>query len=465
MTRSVDVVVIGGGPGGYVAAIRAAQLGLETVIVEKDPELGGTCLHRGCIPTKAWLHTAEVLDGARHASDFGVMIEGSPSVDLERAASYRGKVVSKNARGVAHLIKKNGVERVHGWGSLDGANRVRVRAEDAEQAFRARNVVIATGSVPRPFPLAPTDGRHIVDSDQLLEMDRVPESLLVLGGGAVGCEFASVFASLGSDVTLVELLPHLVPQEDDDVSAELEKSFRRRGIEVLTNSRLVSATPGAAGASVKLSTPDGELDRSFDVVLVAIGRQAVLEGVGLEEAGVSVENGFVTVNEWMQTSQPSVYAIGDVVATPWLAHVASAEGMLAAEHMAGEDCSPINYDLVPSCTYCSPEVASVGLTEREARARGYDVETGRFPFAASGKAAILGRGDGFVKLIRERRYDELLGAHIIGPHATDLVAEACVALRLESTTEELFRAMHAHPTLSEVIPEAAMVALGRGVHV
>ena len=414
MASTADVVVIGGGPGGYVAAIRAAQLGLETVIVEKDAELGGTCLHRGCIPTKAWLHTAEVLDESRHAADFGVVLDGAARVDLELAASYRHKVVAKNARGVAHLIKKNGVERLSGWGSLDGPGVVRVRSDSGESTIQTRHIVIATGSVPRPFPLAPTDGEHIVDSDQLLEMDRLPDSLLVLGGGAVGCEFASIFASLGSQVALVELLPHLVPQEDDDVSAELEKSLRRRGIEVLTNSRLVSASARPDAVDTEVHTPDGELRRSFDVVLVAVGRQAVLDGVGLESAGVAVENGFVAVNEWMQTSVPSIYAIGDVVQTPWLAHVASAEGVLAAEHMAGEDCRPIDYDLVPACTYCSPEVASVGLTEREARARGYDVEVGRFPFAASGKAAILGRGDGFVKLVRERRYDELLGAHIIG---------------------------------------------------
>jgi dihydrolipoamide dehydrogenase len=460
-----DLIIIGSGPGGYVAGIRAGQLGLKVAVVEKDPKFGGTCLHRGCIPTKALLHTAEVLEQARHAEDFGVLL-ADPRLDMLKAQVYKRKVVDKNAKGVEFLFKKNKVEGLTGTARLVGPHAVEIESGGKTSTMTARNVMIATGSVPREIPIAPSNGTTILNSDHILDLERVPASLVVLGAGAVGTEFASIFASFGSKVTLVEMLPRILPIEDEEVSAELERALRKRGIDVLAGTSMTKVEPQANGVRVtldkggKLSTIDAE------VLLVAVGRKPVTEGLGFEAQGVALERGYVKVNEWMQSSVPHVYAIGDVVPTPWLAHVASAEGILAVEHMAAyEGARPVNYDLVPSCTYCEPEVGSVGLTEAKAKERGYDVQVGKFPFSALGKASIVGKTTGFVKIVREKKYDEVLGVHIIGPHATDLIAEACVALRLESTTEELFRTMHAHPTLSEAVAEAAHAAWGHAIHV
>jgi dihydrolipoamide dehydrogenase len=343
---------------------------------------------------------------------------------------------------------------------------VTVEGDGGTTSYRAKNVLIATGSVPREIPVAPTDGEKIINSDHALELSsRVPKSMVVLGAGAVGCELASIYASFGSEVTLVEMLPRVLPIEDEEVSEELRKALRKRGIKVLTSTTLKSAETSDAGVALTLEEQGGEaLALDAEVLLVAVGRAPVSAGIGLEELGVAIDRGYVEVNEFMQTAVPHVYAIGDVVATPWLAHVASSEGILAAEHMAGREARPLDYDRVPSCTYCEPEVASVGLTEAAAMERGFEVVTGKFPFSALGKAAILGRTGGFVKIVREAKYDELLGVHIIGAHATDLIAEACVALQVESTTEELFRTMHAHPTLSEAVMEAAHAAFGHSIH-
>lgn len=463
-----DLVVIGSGPGGYVAAIRAGQLGLRVALVEKDDRFGGTCLHRGCIPTKAYLHTASLFESIGKSSDFGVDVLVAPRFDGDKALAYRDRVIDKNAKGVAYLLDKNGVETVHGFGSLDAEERrVVVKKPDGTTThLPTRNVLLATGSVPRELPFAPTNGTTVINSDHALRRPDVPESVVVLGAGAVGCEFASIYASLGAYVTLVELLPSVLPLEDADLQREAGRQFARRGIAVKTGTRLSSVQAREGGVDVELLASDGEAEKiSASVMLVAVGREPVTEGLGLEAVGVRTdERGFVEVDEWMETSSPGIYAIGDVVPTPWLAHVASAEGILVAERIADADCRPIDYDLVPSCTYCEPEVASVGLTEAEAQARGFDVAVGKFPFSALGKAAVLGKTEGFVKVVRETRYDQVLGVHIIGAHATDLIAEACVALRIESTTEELFRTMHAHPTLSEAVAEAAQVALGRGLH-
>jgi len=460
-----DLVVIGSGPGGYVAAIRAAQLGLATAVVEKDPKLGGTCLHRGCIPTKALLHTAALLDEVRRAADFGVAV-GQAELDLGKAHAYKDRVVTKNAKGIEFLFRKNKIDSLHGRGRLAGPHRVEVTAADGTRAVSARYVLIATGSVPRELPFAPTDGERVVSSDHLLELDRLPASIAVLGAGAVGCEFASIYASFGSRVTLIEMLPRLLPLEDEEVSKELLRAFDKRGIACRTGARLTAVEPRDGGLRLTLEQ-DGTEPEALDaeMLLVAVGRAPVSADLGLEELGVEIERGYVKVGPTMQTAVPHVYAIGDVVDTPWLAHVASHEGILAVEHMAGREVRPIDYDRVPSCTYCDPEVASVGLSEAQARQRGYDVATGTFPLTALGKAAILGKTAGFVKVVRETRYDELLGVHIIGAHATDLIAEACVALQVESTTEELFRTMHAHPTLSEAVMEAAHAAVGHAIHV
>ena len=467
--NNFDLVVLGSGPGGYVAAIRAAQLGLATAVVEKDPKLGGTCLHRGCIPTKALLHTAETLEQIREAGSLGIDV-GAPSLDVARAQKRKQQVVDKNARGIEYLFKKNGITPVRGRGRLAGPGRVEVVGEDGRRTLTARNVLVATGSVPREIPLAPADGERVLNSDQILELQQVPESLVVLGAGAVGTEFASIFASFGSKVTLVEMLPRVLPIEDEEISAELEKALRKRKIGVRTGTTLKAVDSTGEALNLALEK-DGESESlEAETLLVAVGRAPVSADLGLEELGVQLDRGYIQVDEYMRTGAAGVYAIGDVVPTPWLAHVASSEGILAVEHMAGlhetgEGARPIHYDRVPSCTYCEPEVASVGLTEAKARERGYEVETGKFPWTALAKSGILGKTAGFVKVVRETRYDELLGVHILGPHATDLIAEACVALQCESTTEELFRTMHAHPTLSEAVVEAAHAAYGHAIHI
>ena len=464
MADAKDLIIIGSGPGGYVAAIRAAQLGLAVAVVEKDPKFGGTCLHRGCIPTKALLQTASLLDEVGESEKFGVLVEGA-RLDLDRAQAFKQGVVDKNAKGIEYLFKKNKIEGVRGRGRLTGANEVEVRNGDEVRTYTAKNILIATGSVPRDVPTAPTDGNQVVNSDHILELSRIPQSLVVVGSGAVGSEFASIFTSFGSHVTLVEMLPRILPLEDAEVSKELARSFKKRRMEVKAGTRLVEVEKSASKVVVHLETGDQKGAVEAEMVLVAIGRAPVTADLGLEEVGVALERGYVQVNQYMQSSVPHIYAIGDVVPTPWLAHVASAEGIVAVEHMAGEVARPINYDHVPSVTYCEPEVGSVGLSESEARERGYDVAVGKFPFTALAKAAIAGKTGGFVKVVRETKFDELLGVHIIGPHATDLIAEACVALQVESTTEELFRTIHAHPTLSEAMAEAAHAATGHAIHI
>jgi len=458
-----DLIIIGSGPGGYVAGIRAGQLGMKVAVVEKDPKFGGTCTHRGCIPTKALLHTAAVLDEIRDAEDLGIGV-AEPTLDIVKAQVRKQKVVDSNAKGIEFLFKKNKVTGIRGRGRVSGPNEVEVEGPDGKTTYGARFVMIATGSVPRDIPIAPADGERVLNSDHVLELQRVPATLAVLGAGAVGTEFASIYTSFGTKVTLIEMLPRILPIEDEEVSAELQKTLRKRGIEVMTGTKLNAVERTEGG--VKLSLEGGKKNEiEAEMLLVAVGRRPVTDNIGLEELGVEVERGYVKVNQFLQTNVPHVYAIGDVINTPWLAHVASAEAILAVEHMAGKTVRPINYDRVPSCTYCDPEVASVGLTEAKARERGYDVKVGKFPFSALGKARILGKPEGFVKIVRDTKYDELLGVHIIGAHATDLIAEACVALQMEGTDEELFRTMHAHPTLSEAVMEAAHAAHGAAIHI
>ena len=459
-----DLVIVGSGPGGYVAAIRAGQLGLRVACVEKDPKFGGTCTHRGCIPTKALLHAAEMLDQIRHADQFGIGV-AAPTLDSAKTHAYKRDIVDKSAKGIESLFKKYKVEGIRGHGRFTGPNAVEVTAADgAKRTLTTRFGMIATGSVPREIKIAPTDGKSIVNSDHVLEMERVPRSIVVLGAGAVGTEFASVFKSFGSDVTLVEMLPRVLPIEDEEVSKELERLLRKREIKVLTSTQLVRAEKAEHGVRLTLKQGEKESKLEAEMLLVAIGRAPVTEDAGLDKLGLALERGFVPVNGVMQTSVPNVYAIGDVVVTPALAHIASAEGILAVEHMAGKEVRPLNYDRTPSCTYCEPEVGSVGLTEAKARERGFEVQVGKFSFMASGKARILGKAQGFVKVVRDTKYDEVLGVHIVGPHATDLIAEACVALQLEATAEELFRAIHAHPTLSEAVAEAAHASHGHAIH-
>ncbi len=456
-----DVTVIGSGPGGYVAAIRAAQLGLKTAIVEKDKRLGGTCTLRGCIPTKQLLMSAHVYEQMQHAADFGVQASGI-QLAFADVQKRKDKVVLKNSKGIEYLMKKNKITSFNGTGKLALPGKVEVTsATGQKETISTKNIIIATGSVVRPIPGFDTDGQRVVNSDHILEIKDVPKSLIVMGAGAVGVEFASVYSRFGAETTIVELLPRLVPLEDGEVSKELERSFRKRGIKSQVDTRLEKLEKTDQGIVVSGQTSKGEAVRlEAEMLLVAVGRMPYTEGLGLEGTRVKVEKGFIQIDEFQQTGESHVYAIGDVVPSPLLAHLASKEGIVAVEHIAGRsDVRPINLRLVPNCTYCDPEVASVGLSEAKAREQGYDVKVGKFPFSASGKARILGEEEGFVKVVSESKYDEILGVHIIGPHATELIAEACVAMQLESTAEELGRTMHAHPTVSEAVMEAA-----EGVH-
>ena len=461
MAEQFDVTVIGAGPGGYVAAIRAAQVGLKTAIIERDKALGGTCLLRGCIPTKELLHSAHVYDLISDPEEFGVSVTGL-KLHFNKVMDRKNKIVTKLSKGVEFLMKKNKITVFKGQGKLEGKGRVTVTSADGKVTeIPTKNVILATGSAPRLLPGMSVQAPRIITSDELLDIDHVPKSLVVLGAGAVGVEFASVFKRFGSDVTVIELLDRLVPIEDAETSAELQKAFRKRGIKVMTSSKFESATVNANDVTINFTGSDGKPGTiNADTLLVAIGRRPVTDGLGLENTKCEVDRGYIKIDEFMRTAEPNVYAIGDVVPTPWLAHVASKEGCLAAEHIAGRNPHPINYNLVPNCTYCEPEIGSVGLTEAKAKEKGYDIKVGKFPFSALGKAMILGETEGFIKVIADAKYDEVLGVHMIGPHATDLLAEACVAMGLEATAEEFGHIMHAHPTLSEAVMEAAEAVHG-----
>jgi dihydrolipoamide dehydrogenase len=465
-TEVYDVAVLGSGPGGYVAAIRAGQLGLKAIVVEKDDRFGGTCLHVGCIPTKSLLHTAELLDKLKDAKQLGISVERA-ELDWQALQKRKERVVRRLAGGIEYLFKKNGVETVQGFGSLTGGGKIEVKGDDGSRSVYAKNIIIATGSEPRSLPGIEIDGRAVITNEEILSLPEQPKSLAVIGAGAVGVEFASMFASFGTEVTLLEILPQVLPLEDEEISAALETSLRRRGIETLTETRVESIQNKGDSVEIASSLPDGNPDvRTVEKLLVAVGRKPRTEGIGLDNVGIKTEQGLIPVDGYMEAIAGSgIYAIGDVVPSQQLAHVASAEGIVAVEKIAGHEVRPLNYDHMPSCTYCAPEVASVGLTEAKAKEQGYDIRIGRFPFSANSKASIQGESEGFVKVISEARYDELLGVHILGPHATDMIAEAAVALELEATAESLMRVVHPHPTLSEAIMEAAHGALGHPIHV
>ncbi|MFP4597532.1 MAG: dihydrolipoyl dehydrogenase [Persicimonas sp.] len=468
-----DVVVIGSGPGGYVAAIRAGQLGLKTAIVEREPteRLGGTCLLRGCIPTKAMLQTADLFEKVGHSEDFGITLS-DPQVDMDKMDKYRSKVVKKNAGGVKYLMKKNNVDVHFGHGRIAGKNKVSVEGLDGGETttLDTKHCILATGSAVQHLPFIEMDGERIIDSDDLLEMTDLPEHLVVIGAGAVGSEFASCFLRYGSEVTLVEMIDRLLPVEDREVSAEIEKSFEKQGMNVMTSSKVTDVKRTDDGVEIVVETDKGGEAESTTIeashLLVATGRRPVTEDCGIDQTSLELDDrGYVSVDEYMQTPEGWIYAIGDIVNTPWLAHLASKEGILAVDHLAGKPAHPINYDLVPNCTYTSPEVASVGLTEEAAKERGYEVKTGTFPFSAIGKASIVGQTEGFVKIVSETKYDELLGMHIVGPKATELITEGTVAMELESTVVELLHTIHPHPTLAEAVGEAAHMVFDEPIHI
>lgn len=460
-----DIVIIGSGPGGYVAGIRAGQLGLKVAVVEKDPFLGGTCLHRGCIPTKALLENAEVYQKIQKAKEFGITV-GDIQLDFSAVQKRKQGVVDKNAKGIEFLFKKNKVETITGFGRLAGKGVVEVTGEGNEvRKLTAKNIILATGSVPRDLPHIQSDGKQIINSDHILKLTEVPKSMLVIGAGAVGCEFASIFSRFGTKCTIVEVLPNLLPIEDEEISKEFTRLFKKHGIEVFTDTKVDSCTPGENGVSSVLTLKNGKQQTiETELVLSAVGRRALIDDVGIEKTKIAVEKGYIPVDPYMRTAEPNVYAIGDIVPTPLLAHCASAEGILAVEQIAGLNPRPINYDHVPNATYSDPEVASVGLTEKKARERGYDVKVGKFAFAANSKAKILGESGGLVKYVSDGKYDELLGVHIVGPKATELIAESGVALALEATSESIAKVIHAHPTLSEAVMEAAEAVLGHAIH-
>ena len=463
MAEQFDVTIIGSGPGGYVAAVRAGQLGLKVAIIEKekDARLGGTCGLRGCIPTKALLNAAHLYEKAGHFENFGLKVSNL-GYDWTGVQKYKSDVVAKNSAGVTYLMKKNKATVFNGFGKIVGKSKVEVTMDGGKkETIDTKNIIIATGSVVRPIPGFETDGKQVVNSDHILELEKVPKSLIVMGSGAVGVEFASVYARFGSDTTVVELLDRIVPLEDADVSKELLRSFKKQGIKCEPGVKLDKMEKSKKGVKVSGKNAKGEtVTLEAEMLLVAVGRMPYLENLGLENTKVKVsEKGTVEVNEYCETAEPGIYAIGDVIPTAQLAHLASKEGIMVVEKIAGKKVEPINHRLVPNCTYCDPEVASVGLTEAKAKSAGYDVKVGKFPFSASGKARILGETDGFVKIVAEKKYDEVLGVHIIGPHATELLAEACVGMALETTADELGRIMHAHPTVSESVMEAA-----EGVH-
>ncbi len=461
--NNYDVVVIGGGPGGYVCAIRAAQLGLKTAVVEKA-DLGGVCLNWGCIPTKALLRNAEVVNLIRNdAKEYGVSFDNFHA-DWGVAVKRSRRVVKRLVTGVGALLRKNGVDVIIGEGRLAAADLVRVRGE-TERELRARHVVIATGSRARSIPGVTIDGERVIASRHAVVLEEVPGTLVIMGAGPIGVEFATIFNAYGSRVVLLEMLPQVLPLEDAEVAEVLEKELRKAGIEVRTNTLVEGVELTDYGVAVHAKVGDESTIIHGDRVLVAIGRAPNSENLGLEELGVATERGFVQVDEFLQTNLPGVYAIGDVAGPPLLAHKAMHEGVVAAEHAAGRDPQPVDRENIPACTYCHPQVASVGLTEAQARERGYQVKVGKFPFQASGRALGGGYYPGFVKIVVDERYGEILGAHIVGPGATEIIHEIALARATELTSEDIGATVHAHPTLSEAVAEAALAAVDAAIHI
>lgn len=459
-----DLLVIGGGPGGYVAAIRASQLGLKVGVVEKE-NVGGICLNWGCIPTKALLKSANVFEYALHAADYGVKIEGEAKPDFAKMVERSREVANGMSKGVQFLFKKNKIETISGFGKLTDNHTVEVTAADGtKSSHTAKHIILATGARSRELPNLPQDGVKVIGYRQALTLPKQPKSMVVVGSGAIGSEFAYFYNAIGTKVTLVEFLPNVVPLEDEEVSKTLERSFKKAGINVMTNASVESVDTTGKTCKVKIQTKKGIVEEEADIVLSAVGITSNLEGIGLEALGVVMEKGKVKVDEFYHTNVEGVYAIGDIIPGPALAHVASAEGITCVEKIAGQTPHPINYGNIPGCTYTTPEVASVGMTEKAAVEAGYEIKVGKFPFTASGKASAAGAKDGFVKLIFDAKYGELLGAHMIGSNVTEMIAELVVARNLETTGHEIIKSIHPHPTMSEAIMEAAAAAYGEVIH-
>jgi dihydrolipoamide dehydrogenase len=459
-----DVIVLGSGPGGYPAAIRASQLGKKVVIVEKE-SLGGICLNWGCIPTKALLKSAQVYEYAKHAAEYGIEID-SPKHNFTGVIKRSRDVADKMSKGVQFLMKKNKIDVVMGNGKLLAPGKLEVTAADNQkQILEAKNIIIATGARSKQLPSLVIDGKKIIGYREAMSLPWQPKTMLVVGSGAIGAEFAYFYNSIGTKVTLVEFLPRIVPVEDEDISKELEKQFKKQGIEIMTGSEVLSVDIYGESIKAKVKTPTGEITLEADIVLSAVGIVANIENIGLEELGIKMEKGKIIVDADQQTSVPGIYAIGDCTPNQALAHKASKEGINAAEHLSGHKPDHIDYANVPGCTYCSPEIASVGLTEKAAKDAGYELKVGKFPFTASGKASASGATEGFVKVIYDAKYGEFLGCHMIGNNVTEIIAEAVVARKLETTAHEVLNAIHPHPTMSEALKEATAMAYGEAIDI
>lgn len=458
-----DVIVLGSGPGGYVTAIRASQLGLKTAIIEKE-SLGGICLNWGCIPTKALLKSAQVFEYLKHAESYGLKAEGVDK-DFDAVVQRSRNVANGMSKGVQFLMKKNKIEVINGYGKVKPGKKVVVTAEDGKETeYSANHIIIATGARSRELPSLPQDGKKIIGYREALSLKEQPKKLIVVGSGAIGIEFAYFYNAMGTEVTVVEYLPNIVPVEDEDVSKQLERSFKKAGVKIMTSSEVTKVDTSGNGVKVTVKTSKGEQILEADVVLSAVGIKTNIENIGLEEVGIVVDRDKILVNDYYQTNIPGYYAIGDITPGPALAHVASAEGIICVEKIAGVHVEPLDYGNIPGCTYCMPEIASVGLTEKQAREKGLDIKVGKFPFSASGKAQASGNPDGFVKVIFDAKYGEWLGCHMIGVGVTDMIAEAVVARKLETTGHEILKAIHPHPTMSEAVMEAVADAYGEVIH-
>ncbi|MCH2233864.1 MAG: dihydrolipoyl dehydrogenase [Crocinitomicaceae bacterium] len=459
-----DIIVLGSGPGGYVAAIRASQLGLKTAVVEKA-ELGGVCLNWGCIPTKALLKSANVFEYISHSEDYGIKVKDA-SADFSAVVKRSRGVAEKMSGGVQFLMKKNKIDVINGFGKVKAGKKVVVTDDKGKETeyTASKGVIIATGARSRELPNLKQDGKKIIDYRAAMVLPKMPKKMVVVGSGAIGVEFAYFYNAMGCDVTIVEYMPNIVPVEDEEVSKQLERSFKKQGIKIMTNSSVEKVDTGGKGCKVTVKTKKGEEVIDCEIVLSAVGIQTNIEGIGLEDVGIVTDKGKIIVNDFYQTNMPGFYAIGDITPGPALAHVASAEGIICVEKIAGMHVEPLDYGNIPGCTYCSPEVASVGMTEKAAKEKGIDIKVGKFPFSASGKASAAGNNDGFVKLIFDAKYGELLGGHMIGGNVTEMIAEIVAVRKLETTGHELIKTVHPHPTLSEAVMEAAAAAYDEVIH-
>ena len=458
-----DVIIVGSGPGGYVTAIRASQLGLKTAVVEKE-SLGGVCLNWGCIPTKALLKSANVFDYINHAEDYGIKVDGFKA-DFNQVIKRSRSVAEKMSGGVQFLMKKNKIDILMGMGKILPGKKVEVTDEKGKSnTYNAKNIIIATGAKSRELPNLKQDGEMVIGYRKAMVLDKLPKKMVVVGSGAIGVEFAYFYNAMGVDVTVVEFMPTIVPVEDEDVSKQLERTFKKQGMKIMTNSSVEKIEKSGKSCTVTVKTKKGEEQLSCDIVLSAVGIETNIHGIGLEEVGIAVDNGKIIVNDFYETNIPGYYAIGDIVPGPALAHVASAEGITCVEKIAGLNPEAIDYGNIPGCTYCSPEIASVGMTEKAAKEAGYDIKIGKFPFSASGKASAAGHNDGFIKLIFDAKYGELLGGHMIGANVTEMIAEIVAVRKLETTGHELIKTVHPHPTMSEAVMEAAAAAYDEVIH-